>query len=409
MLAALVAVVCFSYLAAQLTLTSLDPGLGVVGTDLVEAAVIGGVSGIGLWFGLFRRLRAQSRVQQFEVRVASAVQMATTEGAVHDVVRRAAALKIPRGRAQLLLADSSEAHLKVVTEHAADGVSDGCGVSAPFDCPAIRRAQTSRFESPSALDACPFLLKRPDDAGSLCIPMSVVGRSIGVLHITAAPRDLPRGSDVHCLETLTDQAGARLGLLRVMEQSHLQAATDPLTGLMNRRSLENSTRALFQAGRPFSLAMADLDHFKVLNDTYGHDAGDRALRMFARVAREALRSDDILSRYGGEEFVVVLPGLDPPDASLVLQRVQEMLARAGADGSTPAVTASWGVAHSSDANDLEELTRLADMALFRAKREGRNRIVLDRAPTIGEPRDNESPHSTQAPARPTPTSAERSR
>ena len=123
--------------------------------------------------------------------------------------------------------------------------------------------------------------------------------------------------------------------------------------------------------------MGDLDFFKVLNDTHGHDAGDRALRLFSRTLRDALRSNDLVCRYGGEEFIIAFPGLSTDATGRALARVQEQLILALSAGSVPPFTASFGVACSGDADTLEDLCRAADIALFRAKREGRNRIVLD--------------------------------
>jgi GGDEF domain-containing protein len=153
------------------------------------------------------------------------------------------------------------------------------------------------------------------------VPVSVGGRSIGVLHATTTPSAPPVDVEISRLEALATQAGARLGMLRVMEATHLQAATDPLTGLLNRRSFENQVQELVRRRTPFTLAMGDLDKFKPLNDTNGHDAGDRALRLFARTLRDALRSDDLICRYGGEEFVIAFPGLSLEAAARALGRV----------------------------------------------------------------------------------------
>ena len=125
--------------------------------------------------------------------------------------------------------------------------------------------------------------------------------------------------------------------------------------------------------------MGDLDHFKKLNDTHGHDIGDRALRQFARIMRTVLRSEDLVSRYGGEEFVLVLPrAAGQAAAAAALTRVQENLLVAVAGGTVPPFTVTFGVAHSDDAGSLEELIRLADAALFKGKREGRNRVIWER-------------------------------
>src|SRR5207245_1000703 len=123
-----------------------------------------------------------------------------------------------------------------------------------------------------ALDACPKLRNR--DRGrcsALCVPVSIMGRTVGVIHATAEPEVVVGESAIHDLETLANLAGARIGLLRMVADTQLQAATDSLTGLLNRRSLENKAIALRASATPFSLVMADLDHFKELNDTHGHE------------------------------------------------------------------------------------------------------------------------------------------
>ncbi len=123
--------------------------------------------------------------------------------------------------------------------------------------------------------------------------------------------------------------------------------------------------------------MGDFDRFKTLNDTYGHDAGDRALRLFSNVVRRSLRTDDVVSRYGGEEFVFVFPDKDLQLAREALYRLQQELVVALAGGSVPHFTVSFGVAHSDEATSLEELCRVADAALFKAKRNGRDRIEVE--------------------------------
>ena len=121
--------------------------------------------------------------------------------------------------------------------------------------------------------------------------------------------------------------------------------------------------------------MADLDHFKVLNDTHGHEAGDRALRVFAQAVAATLRSGDLAGRVGGEEFAMILRGIAAAEAAVVLDRLRMAVLDATA-GSSPAFTASFGVTDTDFAGGaLDDLMRVADAALYRAKQEGRDRVV----------------------------------
>jgi diguanylate cyclase (GGDEF)-like protein len=165
-------------------------------------------------------------------------------------------------------------------------------------------------------------------------------------------------------------------MLRAFEKSETQARSDPLTGLSNRRSLENRVRDLQRESVPYGLAYGDLDHFKLLNDTHGHEAGDQALRLFSRVLRDSIRPTDIASRYGGEEFVLVLPGSDTETAALVLERIRENLVLALTGGRVAPFTVSFGLASSIDADTFEGVVAVADSALLAAKAAGRDRVVV---------------------------------
>jgi len=122
--------------------------------------------------------------------------------------------------------------------------------------------------------------------------------------------------------------------------------------------------------------MADLDHFKELNDTHGHDVGDRALRVFVSVFKSVLRPGDLACRYGGEEFVVALPNCDGENATRVCDRIREALALASLDGSIPVFTSSFGVAPPRLGATLQDLVAEADIALYEAKGAGRDRSVM---------------------------------
>jgi diguanylate cyclase (GGDEF)-like protein len=136
-------------------------------------------------------------------------------------------------------------------------------------------------------------------------------------------------------------------------------------------------RVLRSSDTEVVVAMADLDHFKALNDTHGHETGDRALRLFAQVLRSSLRSNDLIARYGGEEFAVVLPSCSAEEARAALDQVRVALKHAVANAGLPRFTASFGVVESGEQpGDLAELLVLADAALFDAKHQGRDRVVV---------------------------------
>lgn len=165
------------------------------------------------------------------------------------------------------------------------------------------------------------------------------------------------------------------------------AVTDDLTGLYNRRYFDRHLNVLLgkaqEQERPLAVMILDIDHFKAVNDTYGHDVGDVVLKEFSARVKRNIRGVDLACRFGGEEFVVLMPDADMSNAELVAERVRQAIAEKPFEigGSRPlSVTVSVGVSFSeSDADTPETLIKRADVALYRAKREGRNRVILDAA------------------------------
>lgn len=159
--------------------------------------------------------------------------------------------------------------------------------------------------------------------------------------------------------------------------------TDPLTGLANRRHFDTAiaieVERARERGHPLSLVLMDLDHFKAMNDEWGHAAGDRILRAVADRMQGSIRQSDLLVRYGGEEFVAVMPGLPLPDAVSAAGRLRERIAAEPVD-ELPPVTASFGVAALRDGESAEDLVARADAAMYRAKAAGRNRVEMDPEP-----------------------------
>jgi len=176
---------------------------------------------------------------------------------------------------------------------------------------------------------------------------------------------------------------AAVSQLRMLMYLYRQATRDPLTGLNNRRLLmdrlaEEEQRAK-RTGQPLCLMMMDLDKFKRVNDTYGHHAGDKVLQRFAKIARAAIRATDVIGRYGGEEFVVVLPNTSAEKGLEVAERlrkqVEEDVILLG-DGQEISATVSIGFAEMTASEDSAVMIERADVAMYSAKETGRNRIVL---------------------------------
>jgi len=161
----------------------------------------------------------------------------------------------------------------------------------------------------------------------------------------------------------------------------VQARTDALTGVMNRLALdENLTREMARVRRdrqPLSLVLFDLDYFKELNDRMGHQHGDEALKMVAKLTRQELRASDLLARYGGEEFLVVLPGTDKNGAIVTAERLRKRIERAAiSSGQEMILTSSYGVASfPEDGEESTDLIAAADSRLYAAKNSGRNSVV----------------------------------
>jgi diguanylate cyclase (GGDEF)-like protein len=320
-------------------------------------------------------LRVENERRDFEARLSRALEMTDDEGAALALSMRAIASCGPDLEALMLLADNSDAHLQAMASTDGATVNVHCNVATPRGCPAIRNGQLREFASSNELDTCPHLAARGvPDLAAVCVPITLVGRATGVVHVVRPHRPMA-ADEVQLIESIARFSGQRVGMLRATERAHLQATTDSLTGLDNRRSLEDSVRDLVHDHVPFAVAMCDLDHFKVVNDTYGHDVGDRALRLFAGVLRNTMRATDLVARHGGEEFVVVMPHVNADAAGSMLERVRLELLGALSDGRLPGFTMSAGVADSSEREDFPNMLMLADERLMRAKQGGRDRIV----------------------------------
>jgi diguanylate cyclase (GGDEF)-like protein len=200
---------------------------------------------------------------------------------------------------------------------------------------------------------------------------------------------------IFTLETILYAVGTAFIVMLMVKDHHVHvyrtaASTDHLTGLLNRRAfMENAQtlrKRLARRGESVAVLMFDLDHFKSVNDRFGHSAGDEVLRLFARVTKASTRLDDIIGRFGGEEFIAIVPG-DIEVAEKIAERVRTAFENAGAviENQPIAATVSIGAASSYDAAmTVDALIAKADAALYRAKHEGRNRVVSTESESASE-------------------------
>jgi diguanylate cyclase (GGDEF)-like protein len=240
------------------------------------------------------------------------------------------------------------------------------GLEGPQVCRLIRRRETS---NPPYV----ILLTARGEKGDI-----VKGLDAGANDYVSKPYDSEElrariGVGTRMLELQADLARARDALA-------YQASHDALTGLPNRRAvLEALERELARSAREdgvLSVAVCDLDHFKNVNDTWGHPAGDKVLNAFASVVKGCLRAYDVVGRFGGEEFLLIAPGAKPSAESGVFERVCRSVAAASATTEAGVITftVSIGVAGVCGKGEAEALLASADAALYRAKAEGRNRV-----------------------------------
>ncbi len=314
------------------------------------------------------------------------LQSARTEAEAFEVVRAAAAVLFADCAGGFAVAAPGEAMNVVGTWGDCACLPDHYERSA---CWAIRRGG-AHLQSGRHGIRC---LHQPADmtGALLCTPLYVDGVLIGVLHLHRSPVEPDDDGDAadfsgavqQRLEVFGEVVKLGLSNLRLRDSLREQALRDALTGLPNRRLFDEAlprelTRCL-RAHQPLTLAMIDVDHFKHFNDRYGHDAGDRVLRSVAQVLAGSIRADDMACRYGGDEFICLMPGMTAHDAASRFElALQRMAALAGEDG-LPAepITFTIGLASAPDCGtDVTSLTRAADAALYVAKGKGRNRVEV---------------------------------
>ena len=256
------------------------------------------------------------------------------------------------------------------------------------DCWALRQGKLYSVSDDNRRLICNHVHER-EHLTYLCVPLIALGEVLGLLHIQPQ-RDVAIGHDAGTevlqglATTFTNNLGLALANLKLQDRLRDQSIKDPLTGLFNRRFMEEfaeqEIRKIKRHNTPFSIFMIDVDNFKKFNDTYGHDAGDLVLKELAGYFWKYCRESDVACRYGGEEFVIVLPVCEQDDAVSIAQRlcngVREKL-RIAYREEILSVTISIGVAScQAHGPSIDEVIKAADTALYEAKRNGRDRVAV---------------------------------
>lgn len=220
----------------------------------------------------------------------------------------------------------------------------------------------------------------------ICVPIKIKNEIKGIVHLDSARKNAFDKEDLELVKMLAREIGIIMERTFLYEKTKEMSIKDPLTGAYNRRKLEEDlTHEVFRArryGREFSILMIDVDWFKKYNDYHGHQMGDELLKKLVAIFRKSLRASDRIYRYGGEEFVILLPETPREKAGAAAERVRKKVEKEkfpGEEKSQPGgkITISVGVAgFPEDGKHWAEIIRKADIALYYAKTKGRNRVEM---------------------------------
>jgi diguanylate cyclase (GGDEF)-like protein/PAS domain S-box-containing protein len=309
---------------------------------------------------------------------------------VYAVAARFAQTLLPASSGALFVYSASRNHLEAVIRWG-EAQQNEPDILAPDECWALRTGGLHLVEDFHTGLLCRHL-PEPPPACYLCAPMIAHGETLGMLYLrmsqynrASSDAALPESLELTWLaRTMAERLALALADMKLRETLRAQSICDPLTGWYNRRymeeTLEREIRRAARNERPLAVIMLDVDNFKEFNDSFGHEAGDVALQNLCQMLRRHVRSEDVACRYGGDEFVLVLPDTS---AELAAQRAEEMRIAVGyaemqyRGQLLRPMALSFGIAaFPADGRTSQELLRASDTALFRAKSEGRDRVRL---------------------------------
>jgi diguanylate cyclase (GGDEF)-like protein len=321
-------------------------------------------------------LAERTKVLEGMNQLVEALALGTDEKATAEVAARSVAHAFRLVAATTLLTDPSIALLEPVG--VAGGATEHPVVKGPTSCPAIRSGRVFRVASGADAVICPYMPFREGSLGYLCAPLLAAGEPVGALFMEPAADSVLEDTFI---VAAADRVALAIANRRVLETARRQATTDGLTGLHNRHFLTEQLRVLQSLAQrhnqSYSVVALDVDGLKQVNDTYGHDVGDLALRGFANVLRKTVRGSDIGVRTGGDEFLILIPRGTLDEARIVADRVREAMALQGQSEPNTAITLSAGAAAWRPGRTAEQVLEAADAMLYAAKRAGKDRTVAE--------------------------------
>jgi diguanylate cyclase (GGDEF)-like protein/PAS domain S-box-containing protein len=336
------------------------------------------------------QLERQARQMKLLAEMGEMLQASSIPADAYAVAARFAQTLIPESSGSLFVYSASRNNLEAVIRWGEPHQNEP-DFLAPNECWALRTGRLHLVEDPHSGLLCRHLPEPPLTC-YLCAPMIAHGETLGMLYLRmsrlnqdSSEAALPKPLELTLLAgSMAERLALALADMNLRETLRAQSIRDPLTGWYNRRYMEETLeREIRRAARnkgPLAIIMLDIDNFKEFNDSFGHEAGDVALKDLCQMLKTHIRSEDVACRYGGDEFVLILPDIS---AEVAAERAEEMRIAVGHERVqyfghlVKPMTLSFGIAtFPADGGTCQELLRASDTALFRAKGEGRDRVRL---------------------------------
>jgi len=338
---------------------------------------------------LNNKLEERGRQNSLLSEMRELLQSCSTIQEVPTIVISYVAKVLPGTDGALFLLSNSRTDLQSVARWGDFPEDADNNIFAPDACWGLRRGRVYAVEDMKIGPICPHL-KQSSSTAYICLPLIGKGETLGLLHL-GTKRSVQEDDRQWNIAELKDTAirfaeylSLSIANIKLSEKLASQSIRDTLTGLFNRRYMEETIqREILRAARKqtkIGIVMADIDHFKQINDTYGHEAGDEFLMKLADFFKTKTRGSDIACRYGGEEFILILPESSVEDTYKRADYLREEIKKVKVyfrGQLLPSITLSFGIATYPDHGiDTDELMRVADTALYKAKEEGRDRVIV---------------------------------